>query len=88
MQNSRLSAIIIAKSIAEEFSDAADIGSATAEILAAAEMINAFLNGLEIVLEEEDEDEDAEIEVEIVLEEEDEDEDAEIEVETDDGARH
>ena len=62
MQNTRLSAIIIAKSIAEEFSDAADIWSATAEILAAAEMINAFLNGLEIVFEEEGEDAEAEAE--------------------------
>ena len=69
MSTPRLSALIIAKSIAEEFSDAESIGGVVAEILAAAELFDAFLSGHEIMFEE---DEDAEAETEAPADEADE----------------
>lgn len=60
MSNPRLSALIIAKTIAERFSDAEDMGGAVADIVTGAHVIAAFLEGKDVSFEPIEDDEEYE----------------------------
>jgi hypothetical protein len=58
MSNPRLTALLIAKSIVEEFSCADTADVAMIEVVAAAQLVNAFLEGKDIQFSDYIEDED------------------------------